>query len=115
MASTGARLPSLRLAIQRGRRSHARSPLPLGTAGRQSLELSYSQLLRLQELRPGRRDYVLSFHTHITFALANIVLLLLALPFAVNFERGSRIERIIMAVLLTRFISRGVLLGAVKG
>lgn len=68
--------------------------------GRETVELSYSELRDLQTLRPGRSDYVLAFHTHITFPLANLVLLLLALPFAVHFERGSRIGRVVFAILV---------------
>ncbi len=66
--------------------------------GRETMELSYSDLRLLQQLRPGRREYVLAFHAHITYALANVVLLLLSLPFAVHFERRSRVERVVMAV-----------------
>jgi len=71
-----------------------------GKEAKQSTELSYSDLLGLIELRPGRDIYVLGLHTHITFPLANFVLLLLALPFAVHFERGSRIERVVFAILI---------------
>ena len=68
--------------------------------GRDSVELSYSDLIDLQSLRPGQVDYVLAFHKHITFPLANIVLLLLALPFAIRFEQGNRIERVLFAILI---------------
>ena len=69
-----------------------------GKSSRETSDLSYSELLDLRALKPARRDYVISFHRHITFPLANIVLTLLALPFAVNFERGRRIERVIFAI-----------------
>ncbi|MEY2980702.1 MAG: hypothetical protein RL562_929 [Planctomycetota bacterium] len=72
----------------------------LGKEGRETVQLSYTELLDLQSLRPGRRDLVLAFHGHMTFPLANLILLLLALPFAVYFERGNRIERVVFAVLL---------------
>ncbi len=71
-----------------------------GKEAKQTTELSYSDLLDLIELRPGRDVYVLGLHTHITFPLANFVLLLLALPFAVHFERGSRIERVVFAIIV---------------
>jgi lipopolysaccharide export system permease protein len=61
--------------------------------------LSYSQLLELQALRPDNPSYRLAFHTHLTFPLANFILLLLVLPFAVSFERRSRIERVFFAIL----------------
>lgn len=62
--------------------------------------LSYSELLRLRELRPGRHDLKLQFHVHITMPLANIILVLLTLPLAVYFERGSRAERVVFAILV---------------
>jgi lipopolysaccharide export LptBFGC system permease protein LptF len=70
-------------------------------AGKESLEasqLSYDDLLGLMRTRPLRQDVKLEFHRHITYPLANLVLLLLALPFAVYFERGSRIERVLGAI-----------------
>jgi lipopolysaccharide export system permease protein len=50
--------------------------------------------------RPNVRQYVVAFHYHLTFPLANVVLLLLALPFALRFERGSKIERVFFAVII---------------
>lgn len=67
---------------------------------KQTVELSYSDLINLIDLRPGRKLYVLGLHTHITFPLANFVLLLLALPFAVHFETGSKIERVLFSILV---------------
>jgi lipopolysaccharide export system permease protein len=69
-----------------------------GKSSREASDLSYSELLDLRQLKPGRQDYVITFHRHFTFPLANLVLMLLALPFAVNFERGRRIERVIFAI-----------------
>jgi lipopolysaccharide export system permease protein len=40
----------------------------------------------------------MALHRHITYPLANLVLLLLGLPFAIHFERGSRIERVLGAI-----------------
>ncbi len=62
--------------------------------------MSYTELRDLQMLRPGRRDFVLAFQTHLTFPLANLILLMLALPFSVHFERGRKIERVLFAVLI---------------
>ncbi len=65
---------------------------------RESFLLSYTEVMQLITLSPGRPDLVISLHYHMTWPLANIVLLLLALPFAVQFERGSRVGRIVLAV-----------------
>ncbi|HEX5054794.1 MAG TPA: LptF/LptG family permease [Planctomycetota bacterium] len=62
--------------------------------------LSYTDLLDLTVSRPTRADVRLALHRHITFPLANLILLLLALPLAVFYERGSRIERLLMAIAL---------------
>lgn len=72
--------------------------LDSGKTERETAELSYSELQALMRLRPGKADYILSYHVHFTFPLANIILILLALPFAVSFERGRRIERVIFAI-----------------
>jgi lipopolysaccharide export system permease protein len=69
-----------------------------GKLAKQTVELSYSDLIELQTMRPNRADYRLAFHQHLTFPLANVVLLLLALPFAMSFERGSRMGRVFLAI-----------------
>jgi lipopolysaccharide export system permease protein len=61
---------------------------------------SYTELLETMEQRPNSADLKLALHRHITAPLANLILLLLALPMAVYFERGSRIERLLMAIAL---------------
>jgi lipopolysaccharide export system permease protein len=69
--------------------------------GKEDLELddlSYSELMEMERLRPNRLDVRVAFLRHFTYPLANVILLLLALPFAVYFERGSRIERVISAI-----------------
>ncbi len=71
-----------------------------GKNEREAGELSYSELLQLMEAHPHGSTYVLAFHQHITFPLANLILLLLALPFAVHFERGTRIERVAMSIVI---------------
>ena len=62
--------------------------------------MSYSDLVELIEARPNRADVRLALHRHITFPFANILLLLLALPMAVRYERGSRIDRILAAIAM---------------
>jgi len=59
--------------------------------------LSYTELLETMALRPNR-ELRLALHRHITYPLANLVLLLLALPLAVSFERGGRIGRLLAAI-----------------
>jgi lipopolysaccharide export system permease protein len=59
---------------------------------------SYDELLETREQRPNRKDVAMALHRHITYPLANLVLLLLGLPFAIHFERGSRIERVLGAI-----------------
>ena len=60
--------------------------------------LSYQELRELLTLRSDRTDYRLAMHRHWTAPLSNLVLLLLALPFGLRFERGSRIEFVLMAM-----------------
>lgn len=79
------------------------TPELLSRTSKESKELvtlSYSELRDLQQLAPGRRDFVLAFQHHLTFPLANLILLMLALPFSVHFERGRKIERVLFAVLV---------------
>jgi len=60
--------------------------------------MSYTELLETMALRPNRAELRLALHRHITYPLANLVLLLLALPLAVWFERGSWIGRLLAAI-----------------
>jgi lipopolysaccharide export LptBFGC system permease protein LptF len=60
--------------------------------------LSYSDLFDMAQLRPNRPDIRLALHHHITYPLACLLLLLLALPMAVHYERGSRIGRVLWAI-----------------
>lgn len=60
--------------------------------------LSYSDLREMSVSRPNRADVRLAFHRHITWPLANILLLLLVLPMAVYYERGSRVSRVLYAI-----------------
>jgi lipopolysaccharide export system permease protein len=78
-------------------------PQELLKRGRESIDpdlQSYSELRETMQLRPNRPDLRLAWHRHITYPLANLILLLLALPLAVHFERGSRIERLLLAIAL---------------
>lgn len=64
------------------------------------LDLSYGELASLVREHPTVLEYSVGFHHNITFPLANLLLLLLALPFALRFERGSKIERVFFALLI---------------
>lgn len=61
-------------------------------------QMSYTELLETRALRPNRKDVTMALHRHVTYPLATVILLLLALPFAIHFERGSRIERVLGAI-----------------
>jgi lipopolysaccharide export system permease protein len=59
---------------------------------------SYNELVETMALRPNRPELRLALHRHVTYPLASLVLLLLALPLAVHFERGSRVGRLLIAI-----------------
>ena len=60
--------------------------------------LGYSDLHEMVQSRPFQPDIRLAFHHHITWPLACLVLLLLSLPMAVYYERGSRVGRLLWAI-----------------
>lgn len=60
--------------------------------------LSYTDLLELVRLRPNEPRIRLALHRHFTWPLANLLLLLLALPLAVHFERTGRTVRVLGAI-----------------
>lgn len=77
------------------------TPVVLMQSSRDSVDpatMSYTELKSLIEERPNRNDLKLAFHRHITYPLANILLLLLALPLAIRYERGSRTSRLMAAI-----------------
>ncbi len=81
----------------------ALTPEAVRQQGRSDLEpevLGYDELLEVMRLRPQRADVRMAWHRHITYPLANLVLLMLALPFTIHFERRSRIERVLGAILI---------------
>ena len=67
---------------------------------REFLDLSFSDLVTLIRDRPEVTAYSVYFHYHLTFPLANLILLLLAIPFALRFECGSKTERVFFALLV---------------
>lgn len=77
------------------------TPAVLIQQGRDAIDpetLSYTDLLELTVTRPNRADVRLALHRHVTYPLANVLLLLLALPLAIFYERGSRVERVLAAI-----------------
>ena len=62
--------------------------------------MSYTDLADLIEARPNRSDVRLALHRHVTYPLANILLLLLSLPMAVRYERGSRVDRVLATMAM---------------
>lgn len=77
------------------------APDDLLRKGREDVDpdlLSYGELTSLIDERPNRTDAKLALHRHVTYPLANLILVLLSLPLAVWFERGSRIERTLGAI-----------------
>jgi lipopolysaccharide export system permease protein len=60
--------------------------------------MSYSELFELAEARPHQVSVRLALHRHLTWPLANVLLLLLVLPMAVHYERGGRITRVLAAI-----------------
>ena len=79
------------------------TPMTLVQHGRDKIDLdtlSYTDLIEFTVTRPNRADVRLALHRHIAYPLANLLLLLLALPFAVFYERGSRIERVLLAIVV---------------
>jgi len=62
--------------------------------------MSYTDLAELIEARPNRADVRLALHRHVTYPLANILLLLLSLPMAVRYERGSRVDRVLATMAM---------------
>jgi len=64
------------------------------------LDLSYSDCLERLDGHAELTEILYAFHHHFAFPLANLVLILLALPFALKFERGSKAERVVFALLV---------------
>jgi len=64
------------------------------------LELSYSEIIDLLRRDPDNREYQTLMQYNFTFPLANLVLLLVALPFLVGRERGKSLEGLVIASLM---------------
>lgn len=64
------------------------------------LDLSFGELSRLADRDPARLRYQTLLHSFLTFPLANLVLLLLGLPFCLRLEKRGRAEGIVIACTL---------------
>jgi lipopolysaccharide export LptBFGC system permease protein LptF len=72
-------------------------------ARQRPLELSFRELLELARRDPDNTQYQTLLQYHLTFPLANLVLLLVALPFLMNQERGKGVEGLAVGCLLCLF------------
>ncbi|MCK6446831.1 MAG: LptF/LptG family permease [Planctomycetes bacterium] len=68
-----------------------------------ALELSFSEVDALLARDPDNAAYQTLLQYHLTFPLANFVLLLVALPFLLGRERGKAIEGIMLGLLCCVF------------
>lgn len=65
-----------------------------------ALELSLGELDELARRDPDNLQYQTLFHYNVTFPLANLVLLLITLPFLFGLERGKTVEGLGKAALM---------------
>lgn len=79
------------------------TPQVLLQRGREQIDpesQSYTELLATIAARPNRVSVRLALHRHLAAPFANVILLLLALPCAVSFERQRRAGRLLVAIAL---------------
>lgn len=67
------------------------------------LELSFSEVRELIRREPEDLTYQTLWHYHLTFPLANLILLLVGLPLLFTYERGRGAERMALGGLLCVF------------
>lgn len=67
------------------------------------LELTFGEVQELMRLDPYDRSYQTLWHYHLTFPLANVILLLVGIPLMFTYERGKGSERIAIGGLLCVF------------
>lgn len=67
------------------------------------LELTFSEVQELMRRDPDDTSYQTLWHYHLTFPLANLILLLVGIPLMFNYERGKGSERIAIGGLLCVF------------
>lgn len=64
------------------------------------LELSFTEIGELMHRDPDNREFQTLLQYNLTFPLANLVLLLVAVPFLVGRERGKGLEGLVLACLM---------------
>lgn len=67
------------------------------------LELTFSEVQALMARDPDDNSYQTLWHYHLTFPLANLLLLLVGIPLMFNYERGRSTDRIAVGGLLCVF------------
>lgn len=67
------------------------------------LELTFGEVLTLLEREPDRPAWATLWHYHLTFALANLILVLVGIPLMFGAERGGGSERLALGGLLCVF------------
>lgn len=67
------------------------------------LELTFSEVQELMRRDPDDTSYQTLWHYHLTFPLANVILLLVGIPLMFNYERGKGSERIAIGGMLCVF------------
>ncbi len=67
------------------------------------LELSFSEVEELMRRDPDDTSYQTLWHYHLTFPLANVILLLVGIPLMFTYERGRGSERMAIGGLLCVF------------
>ncbi|MEM9801982.1 MAG: LptF/LptG family permease [Planctomycetota bacterium] len=67
------------------------------------LELSFSEVQELMKRDPDDTSYQTLWHYHLTFPLANVILLLIGIPLMFNYERSRATDRIAIGGLLCVF------------
>ncbi len=77
--------------------------LTYNRAQTEPLELAFSEVQELMRREPDNPAWKTLWHYHLTFPLANLVLLLVGLPLMFDFERGGGSERMALGGLLCVF------------
>ncbi|MEO1697061.1 MAG: LptF/LptG family permease [Planctomycetota bacterium] len=67
------------------------------------LELSFGEVRELMARDPSDTSYQTLWHYHLTFPLANVILLLVGIPLMFTYERGKGTDRIAVGGLLCVF------------